>query len=368
MSKQVSKIKVAFVALTDYGNTMTYWSNALNCFSSGLEAKIICIKPHKYSYCQPHDIDLTDGLDYDKGMRVDSNALDKALSWLKECKYIIFAEEMSLLENPVRMRTMQLLQQILGFHLLEWKLEQSNRKLFIWHCGMDYRLEYRRFNQINPQYFDKVFLGADLFRFSPGDEFYSVPFVTYSSNWSIEQSRQKILDKFAGKSLQIFHAPSNHSTKGTQQIRVAIRELYERLQGQLNIDLVYKEIDPPVSNSEVIKMKEESHIYIDQFHLDIGGYGISSTEALAYGNIVLASIQNISESSLVNQCGGQEDRDGFPIIHTGITKDSLVDKLVELCQKPLVELAKIALESNDFYWRKMSPQAVASRLEMELTE
>ena len=137
----------------------------------------------------------------------------------------VFAEEMSLLDNPIRMRTMQLLQQILGFHLFEWKFENSDRKLFMWHCGMDYRIECRRFNQINPQYFDEVFLGADLFRLSDGDEFFSDPFVTYSSTWIIDQSMQKIFDKFDCKSLQIFHAPSNHSTKGTLEIRKAIREV-----------------------------------------------------------------------------------------------------------------------------------------------
>ena len=96
-----------------------------------------------------------------------------------------------------------------------------------------------------------------------------------------------------------------------------------------------------MTNCEVIRIKKESYIYIDQFHVDISGYGISFIEALAYGNIVLASIQNISEASLINQCGSKTNRDDFPIIYTGITKESLVGELLIFAQSHSISLLKL---------------------------
>ncbi|PCJ17067.1 MAG: hypothetical protein COB02_14520 [Candidatus Cloacimonadota bacterium] len=358
----MKKIKVCFLAYTDYGNTMTYWSHAINKYSTKYESKIICITPHQFQYEINHDVDLS--ISNENGaLNIDQAKKNEAIEWILQCDQIIFAEEMSLFNNPRRYKSMQVFQQILGFHLLELKMSNPLLKLHIWHCGIDYRLAHKQFDEINEQYFDKILLGGDLYRLSPKTKKYYVPIVSYQTKESNGDIFKLILKKFNDDIIKVFHAPSSHSTKGTETIRKVVQEVFNQLPSYLNDKVVYEEITPPVKNVEIIEMKKKSHIYIDQYHQDIGGYGISSVEALAYGNIVLSSIHCMEPDALELQCQSKEMAKEFPIIDTSLDLEVFKNKLIKLLVTPKIELRDKAIKSFEFYQKLFTFKAISNYFE-----
>ncbi|MCO4783738.1 MAG: hypothetical protein KC646_15530 [Candidatus Cloacimonetes bacterium] len=361
----MNKKKVAFLAYTDYGNTMTYWSHAINTHSSLYESKIICIIPHQFNYDIQHDIDLSPNSD-NGNLSIDGSKRQAAIHWLLECDHIIFAEEMSLLSSPRRYRSLQLFQQIFGFHLLELKAAKASLKLYIHHCGIDYRQAYKEFDEINDQYFDKILIGVDLYRLSPKTDKHCVPVAAYQSNTSIVETINIIEKKFNEDVLRVFHAPSSHTTKGTESIKKVVQASFNLLPSHIKKQVVYEETVPPVPNAQIIDIKKKSHIYIDQFHQEIGGYGISSVEALAFGNIVLSSIHKLDKDALELQCLTKSRAEQFPIIDTTMDLELFQKKLLELFVTPMSILKKKAIDSFNFYNEIFTFESISKRFEEDI--
>ena|GEM_PF-1711953 len=356
--------KVSFIGLCDYGNTMTYWAHALNECSLKYEAKVICAHPHRFQYKYHHHINLCPELPDSNGrLNPNPDMISQAKEWILQSDHIVFAEEMNLLPDPWRYAFMSVLQKFIGFHLLELFSSRPNLKKYIWHSGSDYRSSYQGFNVLNPQVFDNVLMGVDLYRLSPKTDDILVPFVVTDPSQELK-SIEEVQAKYASDHLKIFHAPSSHGTKGTEDIRKVIQQVFQELQSEeLELSWTYEEIVPPVPNEEVLKKKRESHLYIDQYQLDIGGYGISSTEALAQGNIVFSSLNKIPPDSLERQCLTRAEYEQFPIVDTGDNLVTFKQKLKLWMKKPKEELLRKAVSSYQFHQRHMTFGASARRFE-----
>lgn len=357
----MNKKKLAIFAYTDYGNTMTYWCHAINGFSKKIEAKIICVVPHRFSYSVKHDIDLCFETEGSSGLQVDVQKREEAKQWLLDCDHLIFAEEMRLLENPLRYRSFALFREIMGFCISELRAFKPSLRTYIHHCGMDYRSAHQQFNLINEQYFDRILVGVDLYRFTPGSSRYMIPIASYQSRHSHQDVRNKINQKFEAKKLKIFHSPSSHLSKGTELIRRVVKKVLAEISvNELSIE--YFDVNPPIPNEQIIQHKLESHVFIDQVH-DIGAYGISSVEALAMGNIVFSAMHNISPKALELQCLGKDNASRFPILETTMNEEEFGYRLKNLILKPRKELKQMALDSFQFYLDLMSFEALAKRFE-----
>ena len=361
------KKKVCFIAFTDYGNSMTNWSRAIDQFSEGLESRSICIRPHHFSYGLSHDIDLTFPPEAGGGeYLINVEGRDKAIEWLLGSSHIVLAEEIQLEKKPLRYQTLGYLRKILNFCLLELKLANPKLNLYIHHCGIDYRVAHHQFDQLDLRYFDKVLMGVDLYRLCPGTPQYLVPVCAYQAPLSADKVEESIHQKFSLDEIRISHTPSSHSDKGTEIIRNVVREVFERVTPKTSLKLSYEEVNPPVPNARIIELKKKSHIHIDQFSSEVGGYGISSVEALSLGNIVLSSIQNISERDLELQCGSTELKARFPIINTQAIPSVLSQALENLLLASKEKRLDLALESHGFFQDLMSYPAVARRFEKKI--
>lgn len=356
--------KVSFIGLCDYGNTMTYWAHALNEYSSKFEARSICVHPHRFQYKYEHHINLCpDVPDSNGNLNTNPEQIILAKEWILQSDFIVYAEEMNLVPEPLRYSLMTLLQRLIGFHLLELFSSKQDLKKYIWHSGIDYRSSSQGFNVVNPRVFDKVLMGVDLFRLSPKTKEILVPFVVTDPSQELK-SIEEVQAKYASDHLKIFHAPSSHGTKGTEDIRKVIHQVFQELQSEeLELNWTYEEIVPPVPNEEVLKKKRESHLYIDQYQLDIGGYGISSTEALAQGNIVFSSLNKVPQDALQRQCLAKAEYEQFPIIDTGENLGIFKQKLKQWMKKPKEELLKKAVSSYQFHQKHMTFEASARRFE-----
>lgn len=354
--------KVAFLAYTDYGNVMTNWSHAINKYSSKYTSKIICVIPHKFSYEIQHDIDLSSS-NLGGNIIIDEKNKKEAMEWLLQSDHIVFAEEMSLLNFPRRYKTMQVFQQIFGFHLLELKASKPSLKLYIQHCGMDYRSGHKQFDEINEQYFDRILMGVDLYRLTPKTSKYCVSVASYQTPLSLNNSIEMIKQKFSGTSLKVFHAPSSYSTKGTEEIRKVVSATFNKLPSNSQFEITYEESVPPVPNSQIINSKIKSHIYIDQFHAEIGGYGISSIEALACGNIVFSSIHKLETDAIELQFLTKEKVERFPIIDTSMDLELFQKKLLKVLVTPMDQLKSEAINSFEFYNETYTYKALSHRFE-----
>ena len=106
------------------------------------------------------------------------------------------------------------------------------------------------------------------------------------------------------------------------------------------------------SNENIMDYKKKSHIYICQYNLDVGGFGVSAMEALATGNIVLSSMNNIERKVLHSD---------FPIINiSGI--NNFEQKLLNLLLKDTKSIFNLALKSLNYYHREYSIDNVSKKI------
>jgi hypothetical protein len=291
-------MKISFIAENDWANVLTEYSHCLNKHSEDIECKSICFRPHPFNYSIQHDYDLENCSD---------EILERARKWVDESDVIIFGEEGHPLEN--KYRTIREFDALLGLDLIN-----SNKKLCIWHPGTHYRQNYQFYNN-HPlrSKIHKHLYSIDLYRLSNKEE-NDLPIHAYQYvNFSYEKFISDFKSKLKIKPWTILHIPSNASVKGTEQINNII--------SKLNLDpskFQYKTLEG-VPHSQVIKEKEHSVFYIDQYNpLSVGGYGVSTLESLFASNLTFSTINNISDSMF--KLTGQYE---CPVISLGTSQEEL---------------------------------------------
>ena len=95
-------------------------------------------------------------------------------------------------------------------------------------------------------------------------------------------------------------------------------EFYPTLFVKTKKESKYKTLEG-VPHSQVIKEKEHSVFYIDQYNpLSVGGYGVSTLESLFASNLTFSTINNISDSMF--KLTGQYE---CPVISLGTSQEEL---------------------------------------------
>ena len=207
---------------------------------------------------------------------------------------------------------------------------KKNINFNIFHNGSNYRKNFVSTNSYdkNPL-INKIIYGSDLYYLgkgiNPSKKIVILPVKYTNFNYTEED----IINKFNCDKVIILHCPSSKRRKGSHIIRTVVNNIllkYNLYNKYEYIELTNK------TNDEIMLFKKKSHIYIDQFFPDIGGFGVSAIEALVCGNIVLSSMNNIPQGVLPKN---------FPIIPINdynYLENTLI-KLFLLQRKQLLNIA-----------------------------
>jgi hypothetical protein len=271
-------MRISFLSIVDYANVLTEYSYCLNKHSKDIESKSICFQKHPFNYSIQHDYDLE---------TCDKIKIEKSKQFLLESDIIIFSEEGWEGQQPnLVYKTINKFSSLYGFDLFEIKA-----KFCVWHPGSCYRQVYSFYNN-HPQR-DKIykhFYALDLYHLSPKGQkdtpLWPYQYFNFDKNKFISDFKNKIKTP----PWTILHIPSNINTKGTREITQTINNL------NLNpSQYVFKSMQG-VSHDKVIKEKEKSIFYIDQYNPSVGGYGIASLEGLFTSNLTFSTVNNIGLS------------------------------------------------------------------------
>ncbi len=126
-----------------------------------------------------------------------------------------------------------------------------------------------------------------------------------------------------------------------------------------NKNILYNFIDfQTKSFDEIMEIKKNTDIYIDQYNNDIGGFGTSSIEALKYGCIVLCTINKLNNSIFeVIQ------KDNFPIINISGSIDNFKNILINICSYDKKNIFDISNKNIDWVKKNLSSDKICSILE-----
>ena len=410
--------KVAFIGYMDYANCMTEYSKAINKHCKGFESKVICIEKHPINYETKHDYDLVEKLNTLSPLSL----LKEAKEWLINSSHIIVGEEMGLnisnSDTPFKHlnddRTYECLEkspneslktvnvifsQILKLNIQKDTLAGRNNNLHLYHTGSRYRERPIAFNLIGIKHFNKIIHGNDLYRLSWNDLSIEIQnalevnnkynpqnnLAIYSSfdfNYKKKDLENLIEKKFDTNKIIIFHVPTSRETKGTDTIIPITQEVILKLNQQNkanNINLKYEFITPDtyeplkqlknsdgwIPNSEIIKIKEKAHIYIDEFNPQVGYFGVSGVESLMLGNITMATINNFTPDA-IEAANRNITSSPCPVIHLGENPKQFKDILEETLKKPIAELKEIAYKGLEFYFETSTHEAVAIKFKKEV--
>lgn len=370
MTKTRSKRKICFLAHTDFANCLTEWSNSINNYSKIYKSKSICLQPHKFNYNLKHDWDI---------LSLNKEQKKKVLDWILECDHIVLAEEVgvtatSLITAPFSIsntvpsseqyHTLHMISSALGVNTnILRKLLQG--KISIFHSGSIFRASYKVFNAFDNAKFNKVITGADLYRLSNMTEQDTVIYCTYATSFSKKEVYALIDEKYKQEKLLISHTPSKISNKGTLSINKVVSDLLKENK-DLNQKYEYRMLTDK-EHKEIVALKKKSHICIGEFTTskeDIGGFGVSSVESAALGNIVLASTFNIAGEAVTKASRGIS-KPSLGIINIGDNEEKFRTVLLEVLKRETKDLKKLAYNTVNWYYDTSSPEAVCKKLEYE---
>lgn len=268
----MGKIKISFIARKDYANVLTNISNNINKFSKKYISCVICVIPSSYNYSIKHDFDVIDNKSVDITER---KTIKKGINkWIDESRIIIFGDDILFFDEFLK-----------RYNIYTAALD--NKIIVPYYCGTLYRNDYNTYNNKHKIYQHHIF-NPDLYRFSPSPDNDFV--LLHSGPREIPLNIIQILkNKFEAPKIIIGHSPSSYSTKGTDIIIRAIEILSKKYNHLFEFRLIGGNNVP---NAEILKSKEDMHIYIDQYNPNVGGPGISVYESLCYGMIVLGTFNN----------------------------------------------------------------------------
>jgi hypothetical protein len=362
------KKKVCFIAANDYANCLTEWRNCLNTYSDKYEAKIICFHKHTFKYSSQHDWDIYGSTSED---------LESAKNWLLQSDIVIVAEEIGVhcnrgvaeeysnkgeISNIDEYRSSTLLK-IDNLFQIELYGKDKPKKMINFHSGSVYRRQYKPLNYFSFEY-QKTFYGPDLYRLGPNKEKDRVVYCTYVSGLSSSQTKKMIDEKFNKEKIIISHTPSNVKNKGTKSINRVVNRVLKNIKNPDRFEYVVK---TGVSHDEIIDLKKNSHICIGEFtdqSFDIGGFGVSTIESAAYGNVCLASTYNITEDA-VNKANEGVGSKQMKIVDIGNTESYFEKVLTRILSLETDKIKKLANVTYNWYEEYLSPMSVCKKLEYE---
>lgn len=152
----------------------------------------------------------------------------------------------------------------------------SSVKFATMHAGSAYRRQPNFYNSIDHGFFSARFVGSDLFRFAPDK--ITIPY------YNVGVPPVESIVPATGR-LLVGHSPSIRERKGTELISSVLANLAH----SVDFDLIEN-----VPYEECLRRRSRCHIFIDQMHPKIGGFGASSMEAMGQGCAVLADMRHVS--------------------------------------------------------------------------
>jgi hypothetical protein len=243
--------RVLFLGRNDWANVSHRVARGMNVAAGERIARVLLLESHPFGYLE----DMLIGRSSGEGWRQWGRSADWLIS-TGDGEYSAY----TALVNMVRVHGQQ---------------------LATCHVGSAYRVAADRYNEADRQLgFARRFIGGDLFRFALDDPA-AVPYF----------APPDAVGELAplGERVRIGHSPTNRDNKGTPAILEVLEDIATGALGpQVEIDLI-----EGVSYAEALARRSRCHIFVDQLHPEIGGFGASSVEALAAGCAVLADVHNV---------------------------------------------------------------------------
>lgn len=186
---------------------------------------------------------------------------------------------------------------------------------------------------------DKVlYLNPDLGRFVPNSLF--LPYYKLNVDTKLKDNHNN------SNILNIAHAPSSRSIKGTQMLVDAV-EVINRREKRINLILI-----EGLSNFEAIKAIGQADVLFDQIW--VGWYGGVAVEALSQGVPVISYIRE-SDLKYIPKAMSE----ALPIIQ--VTPDTIYEVLLHLVAGD-INLSELSAKSIDFFNQYHSIEAVSEKL------
>jgi|TARA_R110000796_G_scaffold247180_3_gene372460 hypothetical protein len=420
--------KVTFIGFKDYANCMTEYSKAINKHCDGFESKIICECAHPIDFETKHDYDLlTYDESKDKWLRNESQ-IEEAKKWISESSHIILGEEKgpqiihepqyyyekfgqswqleaikecSKMNPESSLGTLKdIFTNILNMSIVKDTKAGRDNNLHLYHTGSVFRNQPDVFNLIGSTHFNKIIHGVDLYRLSWNDlstedqnllgitssykpQNNLAIYTSYDRDSEKERITKLINEKFNTNKIIIFHAPTSKEMKGTNIITAVVSGLVSYMNKwnkKKGIDMEYEYLTPEsyeptkklmdpstgwIPNSEIMKIKEMAHIYIDEFNPQVGYFGGSTVEALMSGNVAFATINNFTIDAM--KAANKNIKSSLcPVIHLGADPKQFRDILKTVLEKPVEELKDLAHQSLQWYYETSTHKAVATKFEKEI--
>jgi len=420
--------KVTFIGYKDYANCMTEYSKAINKHCDGFESKVICECSHPIDFETKHDYDLLTYNEKKDEWERNEEEITEARKWISQSSHIIVGEEkgpqithqpeyyyekfgqnwqLEAIKECAKMDPKESLgtikdifTNILKMDIIKDTKAGRDNNLHLYHTGSVYRNQPDIFNLIGSHHFNKIIYAVDLHRLSWND--LSVEdlnllgltsnykpqnnlaiYTSYDRDSEKERITKLINKKFNTNKITIFHAPTSKEMKGTNIITAVVSGLvsYMNKWNKKNgVDLEYEYITPEsyeptkklmdastgwIPNSEIMKIKEMAHIYIDEFNPQVGYFGGSTVEALMSGNVAFATINNFTIDAM--KSANKNIKSSLcPVIHLGENPKQFRDILKSFLEKPVEELKDLAHQSLQWYYETSTHKAVATKFEKEL--
>lgn len=307
-----NKKLIIFICNRDWANVRTHMSCLINRYSNKYQSVTICLSKHVFDYELKHDYDL---LSNPKEIApIVTTLIHKAdiVYWAEESQRCIFEKYVP------------------NF----WKNILPKKKV-IGHSGSEYRKFYKKYNHQDLDIFDYQILNTDLYRLSPLNK--KIPLIQCCDIEPV--SYDDLYNRYNEPNIIICHAPSKRHKKGSDAIDEVINRIlfkYEHVK--------YVQLNKNMQHDEILKLKKHAHIYIDQYNLKVGGFGVSSLESLAYGSIVLCSINNLNKNIWTTL-----DISPPPIIDIGVNIDDFYDIVDSLISQTKETLLNQSMQSINWY-------------------
>ena len=163
-----------------------------------------------------------------------------------------------------------------GVDIPIWKM--LKKKIIIHHHGSDIR--YKGEMQMYSKFADKIFVSTpDLLEWSPNAAWLPNPISLDKFSYAGVEHKDK------SEGINVIHAPSNRTIKGTEYVIKAVTKL--KNEGyKINLILVEN-----MSYSNAIEYYKKADIVIDWINPTFGIYGMVSIENMALGNPVICNVK-----------------------------------------------------------------------------
>jgi len=428
INKKMENKKVTFIGFKDYANVMTEYSQAINKNCDGFESKVICECSHPINFETKHDYNLLTYIESTDEWVRNEDQIMGAKNWISESSHIIVAEEKGpqMANNPPyyyekfgqrwqleamkecsnmnpndSLRTIKdIFSNILKMDIVKDTKAGRDNNLHLYHTGTVYRTQADMFNIIGSKHFNKIIHGVDLYRLSwnnlsvdeqnlldieknyQPDNNLAI-YTSYDRDYKKEKITKLINKKFNTNKIIIFHAPTSKEMKGTNIITSVVGGLVSfmnKKNKKFGIDVEYEYITPEtyeptkelmdpstgwIPNSEIMKIKEMAHIYVDEFNPQVGYFGGSTVEALMSGNIAFATINNFTLDAMA--AANKNIKSSLcPVVHLGEDPKQFRDVLKDILEKPIDELKEMAHKSLQWYYETSTHKSVATKFEKEV--